>query len=38
MQSVQAQMYQWTDPESGTTQLSGKPPAWYRSVEGDLEN
>jgi len=34
MQSVQAQMYQWTDPESGTTQLSGKPPAWYRSVEG----
>jgi len=27
-------MYQWTDPESGTTQLSGKPPAWYRSVEG----
>jgi len=33
-QSVQAQMYQWTDPESGTTQLSGKPPAWYRSVEG----
>ncbi len=34
MQFVQAQMYQWTDPESGTTQLSGKPPAWYRSVEG----
>lgn len=34
MQSVQAQMYQWTDPETGTTQLSGKPPAWYRSVEG----
>lgn len=34
MQSVQAHMYQWTDPESGTTQLSGKPPAWYRSVEG----
>ncbi len=33
-QSVQAQMYQWADPESGTTQLSGKPPAWYRSVEG----
>jgi hypothetical protein len=34
IQSVQAQMYQWVDPESGTTQLSGKPPAWYRSVEG----
>jgi hypothetical protein len=33
-QSVQAQMYQWADPESGTTQLSGKPPAWYRSAEG----
>ena len=33
-QSVQAQMYQWADPESGTTQLSGKPPAWYRSSEG----
>ncbi len=24
-------MYQWTDPDTGTTQLSGKPPAWYRS-------
>ncbi len=34
MQFVQAQMYQWTDPETGTTQLSGKPPAWYRSGEG----
>jgi len=33
-QSTQAQMYQWNDPETGTTQLSGKPPAWYRSVEG----
>lgn len=33
-QSVQAQMYQWVDPETGTTQLSGKPPAWYRSTEG----
>ena len=26
-----ARMYQWVDPQSGTTQLSGKPPAWYRS-------
>ncbi len=33
-QSTQSQMYQWNDPETGTTQLSGKPPAWYRSVEG----
>ena len=24
-------MYQWVDPASGTTQLSGKPPPWYRS-------
>ena len=29
--AVNARMYQWTDPDSGTTQLSGKPPAWYRS-------
>ena len=27
-------MYQWKDPDSGTTQLSGKPPAWYRTGEG----
>ena len=33
-QSAQAEMYQWDNPETGTTQLSGKPPAWYRSVEG----
>lgn len=26
-----ARMYQWVDPDTGTTQLSGKPPAWYRS-------
>jgi len=26
-----ARMYQWTDPDTGTTQLSGKPPSWYRS-------
>ena len=26
-------MYQWNDPDTGTTQLSGKPPAWYRSNE-----
>ena len=31
---VHARMYQWIEPDSGTTQLSGKPPAWYRSEEG----
>ncbi len=29
---VEARMYQWTDPDVKTTQLSGTPPAWYRSV------
>ena len=33
MMPVQARMYQWIDPDTGTTQLSGKPPAWYRSAE-----
>lgn len=28
-----ARMYQWLDPDNGTTQLSGKPPAWYRSSQ-----
>ena len=27
-------MYQWLDPATGITQLSGKPPPWYRSGEG----
>ncbi|MGE0387631.1 MAG: hypothetical protein AB7Q97_23135 [Gammaproteobacteria bacterium] len=26
-----ARMYQWVDPHTRTTQLSGHPPAWYRS-------
>ena len=26
-----ARMYQWVDPRSGRTQMSGVPPAWYRS-------
>jgi hypothetical protein len=30
---VAARMYQWNDPATGTTQLSGAPPAWYRSGE-----
>ncbi len=29
-----ARMYQWVEPDTGTTQLSGKPPAWYRSADG----
>lgn len=28
-----ARMYQWVDPDTGTTQFSGKPPTWYRSGE-----
>ena len=26
-------MYQWDDPDTGTPQLSGKPPYWYRGGE-----
>ena len=29
-----ARMYQWQSPATGTTQLSGIPPTWYRSSEG----
>lgn len=29
-----ARMYQWVDPDTHTSQLSGKPPTWYRSTEG----
>ena len=29
-----ARMYQWQDPQSRSMQLSGVPPAWYRSPEG----
>ena len=32
--AVDARMYQWVDPDNGVTQLSGKPPVWYRSSEG----
>ncbi|MEM7026892.1 MAG: hypothetical protein AAF410_01560 [Pseudomonadota bacterium] len=28
-----ARMYQWVEEDTGTTQLSGKPPTWYRSQE-----
>ena len=32
--NISARMYQWVDPDSGSTQLSGSPPMWYRSAEG----
>jgi hypothetical protein len=32
--TVEARMYQWVEPGIETTQLSGKPPAWYRSASG----
>jgi hypothetical protein len=32
--NTSARMYQWIDPDSGSTQLSGSPPMWYRSAEG----
>ena len=31
MQPAAARMYQWVDPATGRTQLSGTPPAWYRT-------
>ena len=31
-QNISARMYQWAEPGSGSTQLSGKPPMWYRSA------
>jgi hypothetical protein len=27
-------MYQWVNPSTGNTQLSGSPPAWYRTRAG----
>ena len=30
---VQARMYQWQDPDTGTTYFSGTPPSWYRTDE-----
>lgn len=32
--TAHARMYQWTEPETSSTQLSGKPPVWYRSESG----
>lgn len=31
---VEARMYQWVNPGTGSSQLSGKPPAWYRTEAG----
>jgi hypothetical protein len=31
LQIASARMYQWVDPGNGTSQLSGKPPVWYRN-------
>lgn len=31
--AVSARMYQWVDVDTGTVQLSGSPPAWYRGNE-----
>ena len=28
---TEARMYQWVDPVTGSIQMAGKPPAWYRS-------
>ena len=28
---AEARMYQWIDPVTGSIQMAGKPPAWYRS-------
>lgn len=30
--AAEADMFQWTSPESGKVQLSGEPPAWYRAA------
>lgn len=32
--SAQARMYQWKNTATGAAQLSGEPPAWYRSERG----
>lgn len=29
-----ARVYQWVSPQTGTVQLSGEPPSWYRSGRG----
>ena len=29
----EARMYQWVNPHTGTVQLSGAPPSWYRGAQ-----
>jgi len=29
--TADARMYQWVDPVTGSLQMSGRPPGWYRS-------
>lgn len=31
---LEARVYQWVNSNTGNTQLSGKPPAWYRTPDG----
>lgn len=31
--AANARMYQWVDAQTGTVQLSGSPPSWYRGGE-----
>ena len=31
-ENIYARMYQWLDADTGSTQLSGKPPVWYRGT------
>ena len=31
-EGIYARMYQWLDADTGSTQLSGKPPVWYRGT------
>lgn len=30
--AASARMYQWVDAQTGTVQLSGSPPSWYRGA------
>ncbi len=32
--TVDARVYQWRNPTSGSVELSGTPPAWYRGAVG----
>lgn len=32
MPAAAARMYEWVDPDTGTVQLAGHPPPWYRTA------